>query len=384
MNANIKIFGLCIISLIIYSSCGQQSENNNSKITWNEPDVVVVPKKSNTPLDSIIMNIKYLKLGDTGDVLIGDVSKLWITPQHIVIVDKFKAMSIFVFDRSGNAQAVINRLGRGPQEYTSLTDVCLTPDQQRIVVLDNSKKKLLYYNMEGDFLYDKNTSFWIGDLAYADEQHIIAKTYGAQNEDPGLTSYENKDDNLYILDTLMHIKQSMMPRTAILKQFEDRLYVNAIHGDTIYRVAGSDGLVPQYRLDMSAINGVTNFGEESMEKVMEIRKNNAYFPNDYVDGKDFALFRFSMPVAPYMQLVMHNKHTGQNYSIEGTSKKALNIYFMEVSYAFDDQFVAAIPAFRFVGDNAPMPGSEQRAAIQKNLTDDDNPVLLFYTLKDPE
>lgn len=374
-------FALIFASLLLYS-CGHGQNNNESDSAPLQ--VVVVPEQADMPIDSIIEKVDYIKLGDTGDVLIGDVSKLWITPQHIVIVDKFKAMSIFVFDRSGNAQVVINRLGRGPQEYTSLTDVCLTPDQQRIVVLDNSKKKLLYYNMEGDFLYDKNTSFWIGDLAYADEQHIIAKTYGAQNEDPGLTSYENKDDNLYILDTLMHIKQSMMPRTAILKQFEDRLYVNAIHGDTIYRVAGSDGLVPQYRLDMSAINGVTNFGEESMEKVMEIRKNNAYFPNDYVDGKDFALFRFSMPVAPYMQLVMHNKHTGQNYSIEGTSKKALNIYFMEVSYVFDDQFVAAIPAFRFVGDNAPMPGSEQRAVIQKNLTDEDNPVLLFYTLKDPE
>ena len=374
-------FALIFASLLLYS-CGHGQNNNESDSAPLQ--VVVVPEQADMPIDSIIEKVDYIKLGDTGDVLIGDVSKLWITPQHIVIVDKFKAMSIFVFDRSGNAQAVINRLGRGPQEYTSLTDVCLTPDQQRIVVLDNSKKKLLYYNMEGNFLYDKNTSFWIGDLAYADEQHIIAKTYGAQNEDPGLTSYENKDDNLYILDTLMHIKQSMMPRTAILKQFEDRLYVNAIHGDTIYRVAGSDGLVPQYRLDMSAINGVTNFGEESMEKVMEIRKNNAYFPNDYVDGKDFALFRFSMPVAPYMQLVMHNKHTGQNYSIEGTSKKALNIYFMEVSYAFDDQFVAAIPAFRFVGDNTPMPGSEQRAVIQKNLTDEDNPVLLFYTLKDPE
>ena len=374
-------FALIFASLLLYS-CGHGQNNNESDSAPLQ--VVVVPEQADMPIDSIIEKVDYIKLGDTGDVLIGDVSKLWITPQHIVIVDKFKAMSIFVFDRAGNAQAVINRLGRGPQEYTSLTDVCLTPDQQRIVVLDNSKKKLLYYNMEGDFLYNKNTSFWIGDLAYADEQHIIAKTYGAQNEDPGLTSYENKDDNLYILDTLMHIKQSMMPRTAILKQFEDRLYVNAIHGDTIYRVAGSDGLVPQYRLDMSAINGVTNFGEESMEKVMEIRKNNAYFPNDYVDGKDFALFRFSMPVAPHMQLVMHNKHTGQNYSIEGTSKKALNIYFMEVSYAFDDQFVAAIPAFRFVGDNTPMPGSEQRAVIQKNLTDEDNPVLLFYTLKDPE
>ena len=374
-------FALIFASLLLYS-CGHGQNNNESDSAPLQ--VVVVPEQADMPIDSIIEKVDYIKLGDTGDVLIGDVSKLWITPQHIVIVDKFKAMSIFVFDRAGNAQAVINRLGRGPQEYTSLTDVCLTPDQQRIVVLDNSKKKLLYYNMEGNFLYDKNTSFWIGDLAYADEQHIIAKTYGAQNEDPGLTSYENKDDNLYILDTLMHIKQSMMPRTAILKQFEDRLYVNAIHSDTIYRVAGSDGLVPQYRLDMSAINGVTNFGEESMEKVMEIRKNNAYFPNDYVDGKDFALFRFSMPVAPHMQLVMHNKHTGQNYSIEGTSKKALNIYFMEVSYAFDDQFVAAIPAFRFVGDNTPMPGSEQRAVIQKNLTDEDNPVLLFYTLKDPE
>ena len=385
MKISIESFILWAAGVVMCTSCGQQQSKqaNHSWIASGEPNIVVVPERADVSVDSIIADVEFLKLGKTGDILVGDITKLWITPQYIVIADRFQSKAIFVFDRSGNAQAIINRLGHGPQEYTELTDVVLTPDKERIVVLDNHKKKLLYYSMNGDFLYDKDMSFYIGNLEYVDEHEIMALTYGFQTEDPGLASYENNHHYIYMLDTLLNHTHSTMSTPPFIKRFEDRLYVTPAYSDTIYRVAEGGSLVPRYKIDMTAINGVANFGNESNEKIREICKNNSYFPNAYVDGKDFALFNIAMPSDPYIQVILHDKYTGQNYSIEGKSTHALNIYFMESQYACDDRFVSAIPAFRFVSDNSRMPGFEMVETIKEGLTDEDNPVLLFYTLKAP-
>ena len=386
MKISIKSITLWAAGVVMCTSCGQQQSKqiDRSGIVSGELKTVVVPKRANISVDSIIADVEFLKLGKTGDILIGEVEKLWITPRHIVVADKYKSKAIFVFDRSGNTQAIINRLGRGPQEYTDLTDVVLTPDKERIVVLDNSKKKLLYYAMNGDFLYDKDLPFNATDLEYVDEQKIMVRTYEYQKNDPNSTFDKNNRHYVYVLDTLMNLTHSAMSTPPFIKRFEDRLYVNPAHSDTIYRVAEGGSLVPQYKIDMTAIDGVSNFGKEPMEKIMEIRKNNSYFPNAYVDGKDFALFNIAMPLdKPNYQLILHDKHTGQNYSIEGSSTHALNIYFMESQYVCDDRFVSAIPAFRFVSDNSRMPGFEMVETIKEGLTDEDNPVLLFYTLKVP-
>ena len=43
-----------------------------------------------------------------------------------------------------------------------------------------------------------------------------------------------------------------------------------------------------------------------------------------------------------------------------------------------------MPAFRFLNAGLPMKGFEKLAALKEGLTDEDNPVLLFYTLKAPD
>ncbi len=386
MKISIESIILWAAGVVMCTSCGQQQTKqiDRSGIVSGELKTVVVPKRANISVDSIIADVEFLKLGKTGDILVGDITKLWITPQYIVIADRFQSKAIFIFDRSGNAQAIINRLGRGPQEYTDMTDAILTSDGKGIVILDAYKKKLLYYSMTGDFLYDKDLPFNVSDLEYMDEQKIIALTYEYQKNDPNSTFDKNNRHYVYVLDTLMNLTHSAMSTPPFIKRFEDRLYVNPAHSDTIYRVAEGGSLVPQYKIDMTAINGMANFGNESIEKIREICKNNSYFPNAYVDGKDFALFNIAMPLdKPNYQLILHDKHTGQNYSIEGSSTHALNIYFMESQYVCDDRFVSAIPAFRFVSDNSRMPGFEKVETIKEGLTDEDNPVLLFYTLKAP-
>ena len=239
------------MGLVICASCGQRRPKHENGISMQVGDlatVVVPPPDETVPLDSLIADVEFLKLGKTGNVLIGQVNKLWVTEQHVIVADKRTSQAIFIFDREGNAQAVINRLGRGPQEYIELTDVILTPDKEKVVVLDNRKQKLLYYSMNGDYLYDKDIPFCIGYLEYIDEQTIMGLAYGYQTEDPGLASYENNRHYVYVLDTMMNITGSAMTVQPFINRFGDRIYVNPSHSDTIYRVTEDADFVPQYLL----------------------------------------------------------------------------------------------------------------------------------------
>ena len=296
---------------------------------WPQSSFLRRPKPSRWTL--LIADVEFLKLGKTGDVLIGGVDKLWITEQHVIVADKRTSQAIFIFDREGNAQAVINRLGRGPQEYIELTDVILTPDKEKVVVLDNRKQKLLYYSMNGDYLYDKDIPFCIGYLEYIDEQTIMGLAYGYQTEDPGLASYENNRHYVYVLDTMMNITGSAMTVQPFINRFGDRIYVNPSHSDTIYRVTEDADFVPQYLLDMSAIGGIANFGHEPMEKITELRKAHNYFPNSYVDGKDFAVFRFALPLEKdnRSEEVLYDKHTGRSYAIRRSKPRFSEYLFHE-------------------------------------------------------
>ncbi len=345
---------------------------------------IVVHKDQQLPLDSIIEKVEYVKLGKTGDLLIGEITKVWITPTHIIVADRFQAQAIFIFDRQGEFQAVIDNLGRGPTEYLKISDVVLTPDKKRIAILDSYKMVLLYYDLRGTFLYKKKIPFLSSDIEYIDDENIVMLAYGMQPKDPGLANYDHKEDYVYLLDSTLYIKASAMHIPASIKKFEDRVYITPAWSDSIYRMTSDGRLSLRYRIDMTEIDGKANFGHESQEKAMEIFRTSSTFSNHYVDGRDFALFTVSIPPMDFRQ-VLFSKKTDKSYTVQTHSQRALNIYCLESSWVYENRFISAIPAFRFIADDsyAPMLGDELKKEIQKGLTDEDNPVLLFYTLKEP-
>ena len=151
-------FALIFASILLYSCGGNGTSNSTGDLS--RMDRVEIKDQRQIMTDSIIEKIDYVKLGETGDVLIGKVTDLLITPDHIIVGDTRQAKAVFIFDRAGNSQAVISRLGRGPQEYQELSTIFLTPDQQAIGIVDNSMKKLLYFDLQGNFIKNK-TSLWI-------------------------------------------------------------------------------------------------------------------------------------------------------------------------------------------------------------------------------
>ena len=381
-------FALIFAGLLLYS-CGDNSSSNSTG-DLSRMDRVEIKDQRKIMVDSIVEKIDYIKLGKTGDVLIGQVTDLLFTPDHIIVGDARQAKAVFIFDRAGNSQAVISRLGRGPQEYQDVSTIFLTPDQQTIGIVDNSMKKLLYFDLRGNFIKKQDLPFSCNGIEFLDDKTMMLVSDGWADKLPALETYPNKKDLLFFTDTTLQIQSSAIVNPfdvtkfhyapVYKKKFDDRIYVGKAFGDTIYQVT-SDEIFPRYWIDMTAVDGVANFGKDmSSEKVAQIMDSKPTFVgNLYVESDDYALFCVSK-----MGYVLFNKHTKKTCNINNRSLTALCLYVLFSEFSHKNQFISVVPAFRFLTFCPDVPGVELRNEIKEGLTDEDNPVLLFYTLKDPE
>ena len=386
-------FLLVFVSLLLFCACGNKTDSPTSSMTSTDlsrMDRVEIKEQRKIMVDSIVEKIDYVKLGETGDVLIGKVTDLLITPDHIIVGDTRQAKAVFIFDRAGNSQAVISRLGRGPQEYVDLRTIFLTPDQQAIGIVDNSMKKLLYFDLQGNFIKKQDLPFSCNGIEFLDDKTMMLVSDGWADKLPALETYPNKKDLLFFTDTTLQIQSSAIVNPfdvnkfyyapVYKKKFDDRIYVGKAFGDTIYQVT-LDEIFPRYWIDMTAIDGVANFGKDaSNEKIDQAR--STFDGNLYVESDDYALFFPSKD--NIMFPVLFNKNTKKSYNIDIRSQTALGMYVLSAEFSDKNQFISVIPAFQFLTFCPDVPGVELRNEIKEGLTDEDNPVLLFYTLKDPE
>ena len=85
---------------------------------------------------------------------------------------------------------------------------------------------------------------------------------------------------------------------------------------------------------------------------------------------------------------MYSKTQDKSYNLDADRLSTIfYLYLLNLNdiYTYKDQFVVAVDAFRFT--SKPFPKEREiklYEEIQQGLTVDDNPVLLFYTLKDPK
>ena len=135
---------------------------------------------------------------------------------------------------------------------------------------------------------------------------------------------------------------------------------------------------------MEEVDGIANFGKDmTNEKLRQIKNDHTTFPHIYVESDDFSLFYLSKD--KIMFPVLFNKNNKQTYNITAhQSRTALGEYILWSAFSHKNQFVSVVPAFEFLTFCPDVPGVELRNEIKEGLTDEDNPVLLFYTLKEPK
>ncbi len=384
-----NIFIIALIALSSYS-CRERPSGLSDKA--NLESIVLSKDNRTNPVD-MVAGTEVIRL-DSKNGLIGRVKNTIVTDNNIVISDE---NSVFVFDRQGTSQARINRLGRGPEDYIQLTHMTLTPEGDKIAIYDNFGNKVLFFSLSGQYLSSIPAKFWFSSMEYLSSDEVVCVTYGMGHQDPGLADYRHKGDFVFFMNGEFEIESSYMPivthtnslrKTPTLRKFGENVYVNPVSCDTIY-LARNNALEAKYHVDMSGIGGEANFADKLTGPEMDaLRKRVATFSGFFTDADNHLLLSVGTPPERRLDYYLYSKRSGKVYFVE--NKPIYNTPTVVADYlknavvrdktSYGDKFVSVIEAY-YIADVVKHadPGTASELA---DITDEDNPVVILYTLKD--
>ena len=288
---------MCVVFLL--SSCVTSIKKD--EITGAEEIVIDIQHQDTLSLDSIIKEVRFVRLETVENNFIGNISQLLIADSFLVVVDRRFAKSIQVFDMKGKYKNSIGRIGQGPEEYVELTFVCLSSTKKQIVVWDSMQGKIIYYNVNGAYEYSErravpgNTFEFFPDGKKAYHTGSWGLTGLGQYKDSALVVTTTKDSILYgACYEFYKDGQFAHKMKQSLWRFQDEIYFSPSFSNTIYLVTDSM-VIPKYQINIAS-NGMPPINNQITSKQFEKYCRKHYFFNgDMIELKDLTHINISTP-----------------------------------------------------------------------------------------
>ncbi len=239
------------------------------------------------------MNVIEMK-DSTAAHLPGDLSKVIVSGDSIFILDIFKDQGLYVYDKVGHMLSSYNKMGSGPDEFISLSDFNITPNE--IILLDpTSDGQLIILDRKCNFLRRENSE------TNANHFYIDSKNNGLWFDRGNVAYSKNKDKLVYYSgskrDVMLKIPDKLENITFASSHSFARLTSDSIlylppADKTIY-LCGREEVVPIYDLDFKGKwPQLSNKGknEHPLKIMRRIAKNKKVNALDILsDGKNIIL-----------------------------------------------------------------------------------------------
>lgn len=118
---------------------------------------------------------EIIKLEKTDDCLVGEVSKVWVHSDDILVLDKNVTKSLFLFNRAGKFIRKIGTGGNGLGEYLYIEDFDVIND--KIYILSGMDQKLIVFDFGGKMIEERKLSDYGGYAlnVFSDKQFFTLK-----------------------------------------------------------------------------------------------------------------------------------------------------------------------------------------------------------------
>ena len=141
------------ILLLFLCSC---SNNNNQDMT-NVKNIIEIPlldKGQTWNYSEIYKDVKYVALDCSDEnALIGDIFQLEISKEGDYIAFDDENKKIVRYDCTGKFCNLIGERGNSKGEYISPSCITYDPYAGQVLVMDNAKKSILFYDMNGNYYH---------------------------------------------------------------------------------------------------------------------------------------------------------------------------------------------------------------------------------------
>jgi hypothetical protein len=169
-----KIYLISAI-VLLFTMIGCVNKNNQSLYDLITIDINKKYHKKELILQDV-MDVEYIALETSDEFITQGIIKS-IGKNVIIITNRILDGDIFIFDRkTGKGIRKINRLGQGPEEYSQFTEIILDEDKNEIFVIAYSSRKILVYDLNGNFkrkfIFDGEVGYYNNIFNY-DKEHLI-------------------------------------------------------------------------------------------------------------------------------------------------------------------------------------------------------------------
>ena len=251
-----------VVILMVMSGCGRNRQGNESD------GFITVDITKNYPKKEMIlqnfMDVEYIPLETSGDFYTQGIV-LDIGMEYLLIKNRINDGNIYVFDRKGKGLRIINRQGKGPEEYLNNSRTILDEDKSelfvsnvnRIIVYDlfgNFKRSLPFeenaryseiYIFDSESLICKDSSFDNNEVTNKPQFVIISKQDGSIIKRIQISCQQKLANQKQIphAELTLVVYVSNFPDTPLIS-YHDSWILTVYSNDTIFRYLPDDNMIP--------------------------------------------------------------------------------------------------------------------------------------------
>jgi hypothetical protein len=345
--------------------------------------------KKSFDFGTMVQKIKLIPLETTNESLIAEIYKVIATDSNIYIMDNFKGAGLIIFDHNGKFIKRIQQ-GQGPQELLRLYDIAFDNEHNELIAYQHSF--LVYFTPKGEFIRKKRLPLGFYNLAVIPEGYIF-KAIEQQND-----HLDNFNDfSLLVTDTAFTVKYAGLPMKEsqinlggynYLYQWNNsEVSVTHHYNDTIFQYETPNNILKaRYVINYRKKKLPDNYLDGGMQQFEEATRNNDYYfyLGKYLETEDLNVVFLENDIRGET-VIYRNKKSGNTI---GGSNANYNIYEIPpvafpvstdgkylISYVLPDNNVYNLLS------NSSLISKEDKLKLY-GLTEEDNPVMVFFQLKD--
>ena len=378
----------------------QEVDPSNTRIvegieTGGADTVLVENVSDKLYMDPLIEEAYYVPLETTPESLFAYNRKTIVYKDRIYVMDDVLARAVFIFDMNGKFLRKIGKQGGAPNEFSLLFGMAVDEKNDRLVLFDQGKKKLLHFTLEGDYVKTTDVNFdFSGQMEYFPSGNIVVAT----NRNFRNIHLDELDDyRILQSDSLGNIVKAGFKRDdnkklkiiyeRMFRSGEDIVYyppfLNALY--TIGDDAISERYVVEYK-DYPPIDQEEFLDLPNMNRLQEFEGRIVYLSPAALAENSTHLY-FSTMAKHRFFYTIYDKRAKKQLSFRNLHFRSGLIMAPDPMYSYGDYFIGQATAEQIIAmreflKREGRPISPQYQELFNNIREDDNPVLVFFKLKD--
>ncbi len=370
------------------SSCKESVRLENTEFIY----VNLEEKAAKGNFDDYFSTSKIIPLETKDGSIIGNIDRMSLYNDKIFILDK-QSNSVLIFNNHGKFISKIQSLGKGPEEYDSLTDFAVDEEKEQIILYSDRPYKLLIYNFDGKFIEEKRLNNLYFNVGFANSKILLLNKYIKRkyllfereldsDDEKGFIRTNDKDK--FFNDF------GGMGTPNIIKN--NNIHISFPYSEIVYEYS-EDAIDPKYYIDFGKYKMPNEIYKKRKDysSIIDYSKENNYGfgISNFRENDDYITFNFY-----YTMLVIYSKKTKktERISLLINDEDSIPFYNYFAHDGGNNKLISIYPAPSFKRQMSTykeekepwkkVPNNIKKIAEQ--ISETDNPLLVVYTFKNED